>query len=232
MISIKGLEKSFVSEQESLTILKDLNLEVGPGEIISIVGQSGSGKSTLLGLMAGLDTPTAGTLHIDGTDINRLSVDEMAKFRGRRMGFVFQMFHLIPSLTALENVLLPLEIARHPDPGPLAVKALERVGLGKRLEHRPTQLSGGEQQRVAIARAMAPKPAILFVDEPTGSLDVQTGDVVADLLFDVCRESKITMVVVTHTPSLAARADKMYELTKGQLVAKQAKQVSQVNQGK
>jgi len=212
-----------MNERESLSILRDVNIEVGKGEIVSIVGPSGSGKSTLLSLMAGLDTPTSGQIIVDGTDLTRLSVEEVTKFRGRRMGFVFQGFHLIPSLTALENVMVPLEIARHRDPEPVARAALERVGLAERLTHRPVQLSGGEQQRVAFARAIAPSPAILFVDEPTGSLDVKTGEVVADLLFDVCREFRVTMILVTHMPSLAERADKIYEMVNGVLEEKKVK---------
>lgn len=224
MITLQRVTKSFSNERETLVILREVNLEVGKGEIISIVGPSGSGKSTLLSLMAGLDLPTSGRIVVDETDLTRLSVEEVTKFRGRRMGFVFQSFHLIPSLTALENVMVPLEIARHRDPEPAAREALERVGLEDRFSHRPVQLSGGEQQRVAIARALAPSPAILFVDEPTGSLDTKTGDLVADLLFDVCRESRVTMILVTHMPSLAERADKVYEMIHGNLqLAKQAK---------
>jgi len=227
VIRLAHVTKTFMSGGEPLTILKGVNLAIAAGEVVAIVGPSGSGKTTLLSVMAGLDVPTSGTVTVEGVELTALSVEEVTRFRGRRMGFVFQAFHLIPSLTALENVMVPLEIARHRDPESVARAALERVGLGERLTHRPAQLSGGEQQRVAIARAIAPSPAILFVDEPTGSLDVRTGHLVADLLFEVCRESKVTMVLVTHMASLAGRADRIFDVVDGTLQERKTKSSQQ-----
>ena len=184
----------------------------------AIVGPSGSGKSTLLGLLAGLDNPSTGRILIDGADITAMSEDELARFRGTRIGFVFQFFHLLPSLTAFENVRVPLEIAGKSDPAKRADALLSEVGLGPRRHHYPSQLSGGEQQRVAIARALANDPAILLADEPTGNLDSGTGHQVIDLLLDVNRGRKTTVVLVTHDPELARRADMTISLRDGRVV--------------
>jgi putative ABC transport system ATP-binding protein len=207
MIELHGVSKTVPSGDTMLTILHPLDLRIESGRVAAIVGPSGSGKSTLLGLLAGLDNPSTGRIVIDGGDITAMSEDELARFRGKRIGFVFQFFHLLPSLTAYENVRVPLEIAGTADPGSRADALLSEVGLGPRRHHYPSQLSGGEQQRVAIARALANDPAILLADEPTGNLDSGTGHTVIDLLIDVNRKPKTTVVLVTHDPELAARAD-------------------------
>jgi putative ABC transport system ATP-binding protein len=201
-----------------LTILHPLDLRIEAGGVAAIVGPSGSGKSTLLGLLAGLDSPSTGRIVIDGADITAMSEDELARFRGTRIGFVFQFFHLLPSLTAFENVRVPLEIAGKRDPASRADALLSEVGLGPRRHHYPSQLSGGEQQRVAIARALANDPAILLADEPTGNLDSGTGQQVIDLLLDVNRGRKTTVVLVTHDPELARRADMTISLRDGRVV--------------
>lgn len=211
------LSKHISSSESVLAILTDLNLAVSPGERLAIVGSSGSGKSTLLGLLAGLDTPSSGKVLINGQDIGTLDEDGRAAVRGRSMGFVFQSFQLLPSLTALENVMLPLQLAGRVDAHTLALAALERVGLEYRLSHYPRQLSGGEQQRVAIARAFAPKPAILFADEPTGNLDAATGQRIIDLLFTLNAEAGTTLILVTHDTALAERCQRVLKLQDGQL---------------
>jgi putative ABC transport system ATP-binding protein len=200
-----------------LDILHDINLALMPGETLAIVGASGSGKTTLLGLLAGLELPTSGQIELAGTAVNDLDEDGRAELRRRRVGFVFQSFHLMPSLTALENVMLALEIAGVERPRSIAEAALEEVGLGHRLDHYPRQLSGGEQQRVAIARAYAPEPMLLFGDEPTGNLDRRTGSQVADLLFRIHRDHGTSLVLVTHDPSLAERCDHVAVIEDGRL---------------
>ena len=207
MIELRGVSKTVESGGQPLTILHPLDLVVPAGQLLAVVGPSGSGKSTLLGLVAGLDEPTTGTILIDGVDITALTEDRLAELRGAKIGFVFQFFHLMPSLTAFENVLVPLEIARAPDPARAARNLLEEVGLTGRAHHYPSQLSGGEQQRVAIARALANAPPILLADEPTGNLDSRTGAQVVDLLIEVNRRRRSTVVLVTHDLELAQRAD-------------------------
>lgn len=196
-------------------ILKDISLDIGQGEAIGLVGPSGSGKSTLLMVMAGLERPDAGAVSIAGTDLGRLDEDGLARFRGRQVGIVFQSFHLIPTMTAVENVAVPLELAGAADAFSRAQRELEAVGLGGRLSHYPAQLSGGEQQRVAIARALAPNPAILVADEPTGNLDEATGRQIIDLLFAGHVERRTTLVLVTHDAALAARCDRVVRLRSG-----------------
>ena len=219
MIELHQVSKVVPSGAEMLTILHPLDLAIASGHVAAITGPSGSGKSTLLGLLAGLDAPTTGRIVIDGADITVMSEDELARFRGTRIGFVFQFFHLLPSLTAWENVRVPLEIAGMDDPGRRADALLLEVGLGPRRHHYPSQLSGGEQQRVAIARALANDPAILLADEPTGNLDSATGHQVIDLLIDVNRRRKTTVVLVTHDPELAARAETTIALRDGRVVS-------------
>ena len=207
MIELRGVSKTVESGGQPLTILHPLDLVVPAGQLLAVVGPSGSGKSTLLGLIAGLDEPSTGTILIDGVDIAALSEDRLAELRGAKIGFVFQFFHLMPSLSAFENILVPLEIARAPDPTREARNLLEEVGLTDRAHHYPSQLSGGEQQRVAIARALANAPPILLADEPTGNLDSKTGAQVVDLLIEVNRRRQATVVLVTHDLELAQRAD-------------------------
>jgi putative ABC transport system ATP-binding protein len=200
-----------------LTILHQLDLEIAAGESVAILGASGSGKSTLLGLLAGLDLPSGGTVAIDGEDLFALDEDGRAMLRGRSIGFVFQSFQLLPALTALENVMLPLELAGAGDAPQQARAVLERVGLGERLHSYPKHLSGGEQQRVAIARAFAPRPKLLLADEPTGNLDSATGARIIDLLFELNREHGTTLVLVTHDADLAARCGRRLRLVDGKL---------------
>jgi putative ABC transport system ATP-binding protein len=219
MIELHGVSKTVPSGDSMLTILHPLDLRIESGGVAAIIGPSGSGKSTLLGLLAGLDAPSTGRIVIDGSEITAMSEDALARFRGTRIGFVFQFFHLLPSLTAWENVRVPLEIAGAADPGTRADALLTEVGLGPRRHHYPSQLSGGEQQRVAIARALANDPAILLADEPTGNLDSTTGHQVIDLLIDVNRNRKTTLVLVTHDPELARRADVTIALRDGHVVS-------------
>jgi putative ABC transport system ATP-binding protein len=201
-----------------LEILKGITLEIKSGESVAIVGASGSGKSTLLGLLAGLDEASAGSVCINGTDLGALDEDGRARFRGRYIGFVFQSFQLLPALTALENVMLPMELQGHNNVAQQAEHYLQRVGLGERMRHYPLQLSGGEQQRVALARAFASRPAILFADEPTGNLDTRTGQHIIDLLFELNREEGTTLVLVTHDQTLADRCQRRLRLDSGTLV--------------
>ncbi len=201
-----------------LEILKGITLEIKSGESVAIIGASGSGKSTLLGLLAGLDEATAGSVNIDGTDLGALDEDDRARFRGQHIGFVFQSFQLLPALTALENVMLPLELQGQTKVEEQAQHYLQRVGLKARTDHYPLQLSGGEQQRVALARAFASKPAILFADEPTGNLDTTTGEHIIDLLFELNREEGTTLVLVTHDQVLADRCQRRLRLDAGELV--------------
>jgi putative ABC transport system ATP-binding protein len=218
MIELHGVSRTVPSGDSMLTILHPLDLRIESGRVIAITGPSGSGKSTLLGLLAGLDAPSTGRILIDGSDITVMSEDTLARFRGTRIGFVFQFFHLLPSLTALENVRVPLEIAGAADAGPRADALLNEVGLAPRRHHYPSQLSGGEQQRVAIARALANNPPILLADEPTGNLDSGTGHQVIDLLIDVNRRRGTTVVLVTHDAELAQRADRTIALRDGRIV--------------
>jgi putative ABC transport system ATP-binding protein len=222
LIVTEHLEQTFQSAGRPLTVLRDINLTIDPNAFVAVVGPSGSGKTTLLGLLAGLDRPSRGTVRVDGVDLGMLSEDRRATFRAERVGFVFQTFQLLPTLTALENVLVPLELrpgGRGPDAESRARELLGRVGLGDRLHHYPAQLSGGEQQRVGVARAFANHPSILFADEPTGSLDAETGRGVIDLLVALNREAQTTLVLVTHDPALAARANRVVRLAAGAIVS-------------
>ena len=217
-ISAVNLSKRVVTAEGPLDILSSINLDIKQGESIAIIGVSGSGKSTLLGLLAGLDVPSSGEVALAGQAITTLDEDGRARVRAGRVGFVFQSFHLLPGLTALENVMLPLELAGNKAPEQQARALLDRVGLRERLTHYPRQLSGGEQQRVAIARAFAMKPAILFADEPTGNLDSTTGARVIDLLFDLNQEHRTTLVLVTHDENLASRCERHIYLDAGRIV--------------
>jgi putative ABC transport system ATP-binding protein len=219
IIRAEALTKVVRSGDDPLTILDDVSFAVESGASIAIVGASGSGKTTLLGLLAGLDRPTSGEIHIDGQALSTLDEDARAALRQRLLGFVFQSFQLLPALTALENVMLPLELAETGDAEARARSWLERVGLGKRTTHYPRQLSGGEQQRVAIARAFAGEPKLLMADEPTGNLDGATGVEVADLMFRLNHEHGTTLVLVTHDLSLASRCGRRLSLSAGRLVA-------------
>ena len=218
MIELRGVSRTVPSGTGMLTILHALDLVIPGGRVVAITGASGSGKSTLLGLIAGLDAPSTGRIVIDEVDITALSEDALARLRGTRIGFVFQFFHLLPSLTAFENVLVPMEIAGAADPSGRAKALLAEVGLSGRGHHYPSQLSGGEQQRVAIARALANDPPILLADEPTGNLDSTTGRHVIDLLLQIHRSRKSTLVVVTHDPEIAAIADLSISLRDGRVV--------------
>jgi putative ABC transport system ATP-binding protein len=218
MIELRGVSKTVPSGDGQLTILHPMDLSVGSGEFLAVTGPSGSGKSTLLGLVAGLDAPTSGAVIIDGVDITTLDEDRLARLRGAKIGFVFQFFHLIPSLTALENVRVPLELAATADPARRAAALLDEVGLTDRAHHYPSQLSGGEQQRVAIARALANDPPIVLADEPTGNLDSVTGRHIIDLLVQVNRARRATVILVTHDAELAARADSRIALRDGRIV--------------
>jgi putative ABC transport system ATP-binding protein len=221
MLSTTDLIKIVETGDGPLTILKGINLEIKAGERVAIVGPSGSGKSTLLGLLAGLDSPTSGAIHWDGRDITTMNEDQRAALRGQWVGFVFQSFQLLPSLSALENVMLPMELVGQRNARELAEGFLERVGLAHRIKHYPRQLSGGEQQRVAIARAFASSPKILFADEPTGNLDVKTGEQIVELLFNLNQQAGTTLVLVSHDPKLAERCDRVLRLDEGQLVMAQ-----------
>lgn len=218
MISIKGLEKTVATSEGHLSILKGINLEIKRAETVAIIGASGSGKSTLLGLMAGLDTPTAGSIRVDDYQLETLNEDQRAAVRAKLVGFVFQSFQLLPSLTALENVMLPIELKGVGGAKELAKKYLSRVGLEHRVHHYPRQLSGGEQQRVAIARAFASQPTILFADEPTGNLDSKTGAQIIELLFELNREEATTLVLVTHEQRLASRCQRRITLDTGRII--------------
>lgn len=217
MITASNLGKRVPMLKGELTILKGINLEIKSGESVAIVGASGSGKSTLLGLLAGLDTASEGFVAIDGANLQHLDEDGRAALRARDVGFVFQSFQLLPALTALENVMLPLELEGRGDAGARAAEYLDRVGLAQRGNHYPRQLSGGEQQRVAIARAFAGSPRILFADEPTGNLDRASGERIAELLFALNREEGATLVVVTHDPNLARRCARRLRMDSGAL---------------
>ncbi len=214
-----GLTQEVSSPEGTLTILNQVTFVIGAGETVAVVGASGAGKSTLLGLLAGLDVPTHGEVRVVGQSLSALDEDGRAALRANRVGFVFQSFHLVPALTALENVMLPLELLGRPAPRAAATEALARVGLAERTGHYPRQLSGGEQQRVALARAFVTRPQVLFADEPTGNLDAATGLRVMELLLALNREAGTTLVLVTHDRMLAARCGRILELAGGRLVA-------------
>jgi putative ABC transport system ATP-binding protein len=218
VLEAKNVSKTVSSPDGSLTILADVSLSVRTAETLAIVGASGAGKSTLLALLAGLDSPSTGRVFIAGVDLTELDEDGRAAIRGKHVGFVFQSFHLIPSLTAIENVMLPLELAGRRDARQAAQVALDQVGLSARIAHYPKQLSGGEQQRVAIARAFVTRPAVLFADEPTGNLDTATGLRITDLLFELNRNRGSTLVLVTHDRDLARRCSRVLELDAGHTV--------------
>jgi len=215
VLKVESLSKRVMSPETELTLLNNVCLDIMAAETVAIVGASGAGKSTLLGLLAGLDTPTDGQVMVDGVDLFGLNEDGRARLRAEKVGFIFQAFQLLPNLTALENVMLPLELAGRNDAAAVARRVLERVGLGQRQSHYPKQLSGGEQQRVAIARAFAPQPKLLFADEPTGNLDRNTGATIIDLLFELNAEHGTTLVMVTHDSHLAGRCQRQLELEQG-----------------
>lgn len=217
LVRVDAIDLSLGRDASRVHILKSVSLEIGRGEAIGLVGPSGSGKSTLLMTMAGLERPDTGRIIIDGEDLTGLDEDSLARFRGRNIGIVFQSFHLIPTMTALENVAVPLELAGDDDAFDRAATELEAVGLGKRLSHYPAQLSGGEQQRVALARALVVDPALLIADEPTGNLDETTGKGIVELLFRLKNERGATLVLVTHDPGLAAQCDRVIRLRSGRI---------------
>ncbi|MDH5691704.1 MAG: ABC transporter ATP-binding protein [Gammaproteobacteria bacterium] len=217
ILSVESLSKRVTSPDGELQLLQDINFNIYPAQSVAIIGASGAGKSTLLGLLAGLDTPTSGKVLLDGQDIFGEDEDGRARIRGANIGFVFQSFQLLPSLTALENVMMPLELMGSSEAESKAQEVLERVGLAQRIHHYPRQLSGGEQQRVAIARAFAPRPKLLLADEPTGNLDVRTGEQIIDLLFSLNKEQNTTLVLVTHDMKLAQRCERRLTIDVGQL---------------
>lgn len=223
MIQVSGLKKSITNGAHTVDILRGVDFSVPKGQFVAIMGPSGSGKSTLLGLLAGLDTASAGSILLDGQEITGLGEDDLAVVRGRKIGFVFQSYQLIPTLTALENVLLPHELAGNTDGRPRALELLEQVGLTERQDHYPVQLSGGEQQRVALARAFMARPPILMADEPTGNLDSANGEHVLELLLGLNRREGTTLVLVTHDPALAGHADRILRLRDGLLVGDEMK---------
>ncbi len=219
MIAVQHVFKTVTDSTGSLTILRDIDFTLNKGETAAIVGASGSGKSTLLSIIAGLDTPTQGTVHIDGVDLFAMDEDQRAALRSQKVGFVFQSFQLLGNLTALENVMLPLELAGRRDARATATQMLQRVGLGERLSSYPKVLSGGEQQRGALARAFVVQPAVLLADEPTGSLDFATGSKIMELMFDLNREQGTTLVLVTHDRAIAKRCERRITIEAGQVVA-------------
>ena len=217
MIEADQLNKSYTIDHRRIQVLKDVSLNVGAGEFAVIQGTSGSGKSTLLSILSGLDRPDSGSIRIQERDITNLSEDDLAPLRNRTFGFVFQSFHLVPSLSALENVMFPAELSGSASASDDAAKLLERVGLGHRRDNMPHQLSGGEQQRVAICRALVNRPAIIFADEPTGNLDSRSGQAILELMLEFQLEFHTTLLLVTHNPDLARRADRRFRLTDGRL---------------
>lgn len=219
ILKITELEKIYTSGSKELTILKDISFSVEQGQTFSIVGPSGSGKTTLLGLCAGLDQPNSGTVELCGQDLSKLNEDELAQLRNESVGFIFQNFQLLPTLTALENVSVPLELQGDSSAKEKSIALLEKVGLGDRLHHYPSQLSGGEQQRVALARAFSNAPSILFADEPTGNLDEETGEKVIQLLFELNKDAGTTLVIISHDLELANRTQQILRLKGGQVVA-------------
>ncbi len=220
ILEVSKLYKSFdtAAGNESVEVLKDLNMSMEAAETVAILGQSGSGKSTLLTLLAGLDSPTAGEIILNGQDMQKLSEEELSTFRAQNIGIIFQQFHLMSHLTALENVSLPLDLFKDDDAAAKAKEALEQVGLGHRIDHFPYQLSGGECQRVAIARAMVVRPSILLADEPTGNLDNATGDHISDMIFDLVEQHKMTLLFVTHNEQLALRCGRQLRLQGGKFI--------------
>ena len=217
ILSIKNVSKVYQSGTRKLTVLDEVNFDIESGESIAIVGPSGSGKTTLLGLCAGLDSASTGSVSLNGHQMESLSEDQRAEVRSKYVGFIFQNFQLLPTLTALENVMVPLELKRRKDAKVKALDLLEKVGLGDRVTHYPSQLSGGEQQRVSIARAFANEPRILFADEPTGNLDTETGEMIEQLIFDLNKEQGTTLVLVTHDVNLAQRTNKIIHIKGGKV---------------
>ena len=219
VLCAQQLCKKVSSPEGTLTILSDVSFSISPGESVAVVGPSGAGKSTLLALLAGLDVPTAGYVELNGINLSKLDEDGRARVRADNVGFVFQSFHLVQSLNALENVMLPLELAGAADAREIALDIIDKVGLSSRRRHYPAQLSGGEKQRVAIARGFATEPAVLFADEPTGNLDTRTGSTIMNLMFELNRSSSTTLVLVTHDESLAARCNRILSLDPGRLIS-------------
>lgn len=217
-ITVENLNKAFFQGTEKIEVIRNLNLKIEKPEVVAVIGQSGSGKSTFLSLLSGLDQANSGKIWIAGKDVSVMSEEDLTQFRAQHVSLVFQQYHLVQHLTALENVMLPLEIQGKPIDQAAAEALLDQVGLKTRKNHFPSQLSGGESQRVAIARALIVKPSVLLADEPSGNLDVSTGSSVMDLFLDVVRQNRITTIVVTHNPELAKRCDRVFELKKGQLV--------------
>lgn len=226
ILKIHKLEKTYTSGSKKLTVLDDISFEIETGDTFSIVGPSGSGKTTLLGLCAGLDQPNAGTIELCGTPMQTLNEDQRAQLRNEKVGFIFQNFQLLPTLSALENVSVPLELQGSKNAAKVAKELLSKVGLGDRLHHYPSQLSGGEQQRVALARAFSNKPSILFADEPTGNLDEETGEKVVQLLFELNKQAGTTLVIVTHDLELANRTQHILRLKGGKIIANEPTVVS------
>jgi putative ABC transport system ATP-binding protein len=218
VLKAEKITKQVSSPEGTLTILAEVDVSIGAAETVAIIGSSGAGKSTLLALLAGLDEPSSGRVWLNGSELTSLDEDGRAAVRARHVGFVFQSFHLVPSLTAIENVMLPLELAGQADARTAAAEVLAKVNLAPRREHYPRQLSGGEQQRVAIARAFVTRPAVLFADEPTGNLDTQTGERIMDLLFELNRETRTTLVVVTHDQTIAKRCGRIIRIEAGRIV--------------
>lgn len=220
IIRTRGVSKELPLGSHTIHALRGVDMDIYAGEVVSIIGPSGSGKSTLLGLIGGLDTPTHGTIEIDGVDITRMNEDQLTEIRNEKIGFIFQFFNLIPTLTALENVALPVQFARKRrfDPDKRARELLSMLGMGDRMRHRPSELSGGQQQRVAIARALANNPPLLLADEPTGNLDTESGSMVMEALQTIREQSGTTVIIVTHDPQLAARADRIIKLVDGMVV--------------
>jgi len=221
ILKIHNLKKVYTSGSKELTVLKDISFDVEEGSVFSIVGPSGSGKTTLLGLCAGLDYPTEGSIELCGTSLQDLNEDQRAALRNKEVGFIFQNFQLLPTLTALENVIVPLELQGDRHASKVGKELLEKVGLGDRMHHYPSQLSGGEQQRVALARAFSNKPSVLFADEPTGNLDEETGEKVIQLLFDLNKEAGTTLVIITHDLDLANRTQQILRLKGGTILSNQ-----------
>lgn len=217
MLKVQNVKKTYQSAGRTLTVLDNISFQVEPGATLAIVGPSGSGKTTLLGLCAGLDRPSSGSVELNGIPLENLSEDQRAQVRNRHVGFIFQNFQLLPTLTALENVMVPLELRGQRNVKPIALDLLDKVGLSDRAHHYPVQLSGGEQQRVSLARAFCNRPGILFADEPTGNLDAETSEKIENLLFDLNREANTTLILVTHNAELAARTGRIIRLKGGKV---------------
>lgn len=217
MIELSNITKTVLSGTENLTIVDDVSLQIADGEFVAITGASGSGKSTLLGLIAGLDSPTSGSISIDGEEVTSMSEDALARLRGEKIGFIFQSFHLVPSLTAFENILVPMEIIGKKNAEQRAHSLLDEVGLSQRGHHYPNELSGGEQQRVAIARAFANEPKILLADEPTGNLDSRNGGHIMELMTELHKKRNVTLILVTHDPNLAKQAQRQITMRDGRI---------------